>query len=92
MSEHTPEQEKADAELEQAINNCLLAYSDKLPSTAGNAMLIDFVVAVETLKFGEEGREDIEAVSVLFKHGQMRRTVAIGILSEALSLFDPDED
>ena len=74
----TPEQKKAHEELDEAIKKVL-----ELQGTFdGGPMptLVDWIVVVEGISFDEEG-DSIGHANTLFRGGQCRRSVALGLLS-----------
>lgn len=74
----TPEQRVAHEELDEAIKKVLA-----LQGTADGGpepTLVDWIVVVEGISFDDEG-DQVGHANTLFRGGQCRRTVALGLLA-----------
>lgn len=87
----TPEQRAAHEELDQAIKK-VLDLQGRCPEHAEEPMptLVDWVVVVEGLTFDDEG-DSLGWHNILFRGGQCRRSVALGLLDIGVELMEPEE-
>lgn len=82
----TPEQRDADTALADAVQRCAEAYG----WVGSGATLADFVVVLESTRYGEDPDVFEEFHSVLYRDGQTRRTVAVGLLDVGKDLVMRD--
>lgn len=85
----TPEQRTAHEELDAAIKKVLelQGVEDDEPMP----MLVDWLVVCEGLVY-DEGGDAVGYHNILFRGGQARRSVALGLLDIGLELMEPRED
>lgn len=85
----TPEQRQAHEVLDEAIKKVLelqgTANDEPLPT------LVDWVVVVEGISFDDDGDQE-GWYNILFRGGQARRSVALGLLDIGVELMEPSED
>lgn len=74
----TPEQRVAHEELDDAIQKVLALQGTEDGSPLPT--LVDWIIVVEGISFDDEG-DSIGHANTLFRGGQCRRTVALGLLS-----------
>lgn len=83
----TPEQEKADGNLEQAIEAAMVAYFPQ----AARCMVTDFVVVVGVQEL-DEG-EQVNGTYEMFRNGTIAGWKALGLLEMAkMHLLGGDQD
>lgn len=85
----TPEQRKAHEELDAAIKKVL-----ELQGMEGDPdpfpMLVDWIVVAEGVTYDDSG-DSVGWHNLLFRGGQARRSVALGLLDIGLELMEPQE-
>jgi hypothetical protein len=97
----TSEQKDADYALEEAIKAAMKAYNVPAPGF----FMVDFIVAIELMKMDMTDADGAPHgdVGLLFRQGQVRATVALGLLTQASDILryrsseanctcDPDDD
>ena len=85
----TPEQKAAHERLDEAIKDVL-----RLQGTQGGGpdpTLVDWMVVAEGITWNEDG-DSIPAHNVLFRGGQCRLTVALGLLEVGAMLLADNEE
>lgn len=85
----TPDQLRAHEELDAAIKKVL-----ELQGVEGDEpmpTLVDWIVVCEGMRFDDEG-DSVGYHNILFRGGQVRRSVALGLLDIGLELMEPRED
>ena len=88
----TPEQRQAHEELDTAIKK-VLELQERCPEHQDEPwpLLVDWLVVVEGVTYDEAG-DSLGWHNILFRGGQCRRTVALGLLDVGLELMETTED
>lgn len=82
----TPEQRAAHEELDEAIKKVLALQGTE--DDAPEPLLVDWMVIIEGVSFRDDGDSQCWH-NLLFRGGQCRRTVALGLLDVGLELMEP---
>jgi len=85
----TPEQRQAHEELDQAIKKVLELQG--VEDDGPMPFLVDWLVVVEGVNYDDNG-DSMGWHNVLFRGGQCRRSVALGLLDIGVELMEPVED
>jgi len=85
----TPEQKAAHEELDAAIRKVLSFQGVREGGPPPN--LVDWIVVTEGISFDENG-DSIGWHNMIFRGGQVRRSVALGLLEIGSDLMIPQEE
>jgi hypothetical protein len=85
----TPEAKAAHEELELALQKVLTLQGSE--DDGPLPVLVDWLVVVEGMKWDDDG-DSVGYHNVIFRGGQVRLTVALGLLEVAHDLLGPDQD